>query len=207
MRLTDEGDRPVIWLRDELARAAEIERELEAFEREERARLGLTEVPVAQWRDPAPRPFTRDERAGTTLLCGGLTQAQDLLIQGALRGIGYRVEVLGTPDDEALRVGREFGNRGQCNPTYFTVGNLVHHLQRLRDEQGLSPREIIARHVFVTAGACGPCRFAFEIDPSAKAMLAEGLDAIDLTLKHRHAIAAFQARDGEARPWVYLESA
>ncbi|MBB3281315.1 2-hydroxyglutaryl-CoA dehydratase [Mitsuaria sp. BK037] len=182
MRLTDEGDRPVIWLRDELARAAEIERELEAFEREERARLGLTEVPVAQWRDPAPRPFTRDERAGTTLLCGGLTQAQDLLIQGALRGIGYRVEVLGTPDDEALRVGREFGNRGQCNPTYFTVGNLVHHLQRLRDEQGLNPREIIAQHVFVTAGACGPCRFGTYATEYRKALRDAGFEGFRVLL-------------------------
>lgn len=43
----------------------------------------------------------------------------------------------------------------------------------------------------------------FEIEPEAKAMLLEGLDAIDLTLKHADAIAAFQARDRAARPWVY----
>jgi 3-isopropylmalate/(R)-2-methylmalate dehydratase small subunit len=53
--------------------------------------------------------------------------------------------------------------------------------------------------------AYGPLSYSFEIDPSAKAMLAEGLDAIDLTFKHRSAIAAFQARDRAARPWVYLE--
>jgi 3-isopropylmalate/(R)-2-methylmalate dehydratase small subunit len=53
--------------------------------------------------------------------------------------------------------------------------------------------------------ACGPLGYSFDIDPSAKAMLAEGLDAIDLTLKHRGEIAAFQARDQTARPWVYLE--
>jgi 3-isopropylmalate/(R)-2-methylmalate dehydratase small subunit len=44
----------------------------------------------------------------------------------------------------------------------------------------------------------------FEIDPEAKAMLLEGLDAIDLTLKHRVAIAAWQATDRSKRPWVYL---
>lgn len=47
---------------------------------------------------------------------------------------------------------------------------------------------------------------AFAIDPEAKAMLLEGLDAIDLTLKHRAAIAAWQTADRQARPWVYLES-
>ena len=45
----------------------------------------------------------------------------------------------------------------------------------------------------------------FEIDAEAKAMLIEGLDAIDLTLKHHEAIAAWQVQDRAARPWVYLE--
>ena len=44
----------------------------------------------------------------------------------------------------------------------------------------------------------------FDIDGEAKAMLLEGLDAIDLTLKHREAISAWQAKDRTARPWVYL---
>ena len=45
----------------------------------------------------------------------------------------------------------------------------------------------------------------FAIDPEDKMMLLEGLDAIDLTLKHRAAIAAWQGADRLARPWVYLE--
>jgi 3-isopropylmalate/(R)-2-methylmalate dehydratase small subunit len=44
----------------------------------------------------------------------------------------------------------------------------------------------------------------FDIEAEPKAMLLEGLDAIDLTLKHRDAISAWTARDREARPWVYL---
>jgi 3-isopropylmalate/(R)-2-methylmalate dehydratase small subunit len=45
----------------------------------------------------------------------------------------------------------------------------------------------------------------FALDAEAKAMLLEGLDAIDLTLKHRQAIAAWTEADHAARPWVYLE--
>jgi 3-isopropylmalate/(R)-2-methylmalate dehydratase small subunit len=45
--------------------------------------------------------------------------------------------------------------------------------------------------------------FAFEIAPEEREMLLEGLDAIDLTLKHRDAIDAFLARDRERRPWIY----
>jgi 3-isopropylmalate/(R)-2-methylmalate dehydratase small subunit len=44
----------------------------------------------------------------------------------------------------------------------------------------------------------------FEIDAEARTMLLEGLDAIDLTLKHRNEIAAWQAQDRKARPWIYL---
>jgi 3-isopropylmalate/(R)-2-methylmalate dehydratase small subunit len=44
----------------------------------------------------------------------------------------------------------------------------------------------------------------FQIDTESKTMLLEGLDAIDLTLKHADAISAFHARDRTARPWVYL---
>lgn len=45
----------------------------------------------------------------------------------------------------------------------------------------------------------------FDIEAEAKTMLLEGLDAIDLTLKHKAAIANWQAADRAKRPWVYLE--
>jgi 3-isopropylmalate/(R)-2-methylmalate dehydratase small subunit len=45
----------------------------------------------------------------------------------------------------------------------------------------------------------------FEIEPEAREMLLEGLDAIDLTLKHRPAIEAFWHADRVARPWIYLD--
>ena len=50
-----------------------------------------------------------------------------------------------------------------------------------------------------------PGRFRpFHIAAEAKAMLIEGHDAIDLTLKHRDAIAAWQTTDRVNRAWVYL---
>ena len=45
----------------------------------------------------------------------------------------------------------------------------------------------------------------FDIEAEAKKMLLEGLDAVDLTLKHRYAIAAWQDGDRAARPWIYLD--
>jgi 3-isopropylmalate/(R)-2-methylmalate dehydratase small subunit len=46
--------------------------------------------------------------------------------------------------------------------------------------------------------------FAFEIGAEEKTMLLEGLDAIDLTLKHADAIADWTTKDRAVRPWVYL---
>ncbi len=45
----------------------------------------------------------------------------------------------------------------------------------------------------------------FDIDADARVMLSEGLDAIDLTLKHARAIEQFLASDKTDRPWIYLE--
>lgn len=45
---------------------------------------------------------------------------------------------------------------------------------------------------------------SFHIDEESKAMLLEGLDVIDLTLKFAPDIAEWQAKDRRNRPWVYL---
>jgi predicted nucleotide-binding protein (sugar kinase/HSP70/actin superfamily) len=129
---------------------------------EERARLeaeaGLQKREVHHFKRPQEKPFTKTQRSQTTLLFGGLTWKHEKLVHGALEGLGYRAEAVPTPNVKAFQTGKEYGNNGQCNPTYFTVGNLVQYLQVL-EEQGLSKQEIIDRYVFFTAGACGPCRF------------------------------------------------
>lgn len=60
--------------------------------------------------------------------------------------------------------------------------------------------DLAAQTVRLEGGACWP----FDIGAEARAMLLEGLDAIDLTLKHRAEIATFQQADRAARPWIYL---
>jgi predicted nucleotide-binding protein (sugar kinase/HSP70/actin superfamily) len=160
----------------------EIEAELKTFEAAERRRLGIAEESVSHWTDPNPSGFRKDQREETTILCGGLTQAQDILIRGALRGLGYHIEILDVPDNDALRVGKEFGNRGQCNPTYFTVGNLVKHLQHLRDAGGMSVEEIVRTHLFFTAGSCGPCRFGTYVTEYRKALRDAGFDGFRVML-------------------------
>jgi predicted nucleotide-binding protein (sugar kinase/HSP70/actin superfamily) len=159
-----------------------VEVDIQAFEREERKRLGLPSQD-RHWRDAMIDPqFKKSERAKTTLLVSGLTAAHDYLVKAALRGLGYNVEVIDVPDNEALRYGKEFGNRGQCNPTYFTVGNLVKYLtERCRDE-GIAPKEAVDRYIFLTAGACGPCRFGMYATEYRKALRDAGFDGFRVML-------------------------
>jgi predicted nucleotide-binding protein (sugar kinase/HSP70/actin superfamily) len=86
-----------------------------------------------------------------------------------------------TPDNDALQYGREYGNRGQCNPTYFTVGNLVKYLDGLRD-RGMSKEDIVKNHLFITAGACGPCRFGTYVTEYRKALRDSGFDGFRVLL-------------------------
>lgn len=161
---------------------AELEAELRAFEEAERERLGLRTA-RRQWADNMLNPTTKkSEKETLTILVAGLTAAQDFLVEGAIRGVGYNVKAIGTPDQRGLQTGKEFGNRGQCNPTYFMVGNLVKTLIDLRDVDGLSTEHIIRNYVFLTAGACGPCRFGMYVTEYRKALRDAGFDGFRVML-------------------------
>ncbi len=159
----------------------DIDAEMAKFEAEQMALLGL-EPGKEHWRDDNPTTFTAKQRAHTTILISGLTMAHDLFLQGALRGIGYKVKAIDCPDQVALTFGKEFGNRGQCNPTYFTVGNLIKYLTWLRDEQKIPVADIVSSYVFVTAGACGPCRFGTYVTEYRKALRDSGFDGFRVLL-------------------------
>ena len=152
---------------------------------EERARLereaGVVKREIHHFKRPTERPFTREQRGHTTLLFGGLTWKHEKLVHGALEGLGYRAEAVPTPNVKAFQTGKEYGNNGQCNPTYFTVGNLVQYLQTL-EEQGLTKQEIIDRYVFFTAGACGPCRFGMYEAEYRLALRNSGFDGFRVLL-------------------------
>ena len=160
----------------------DMDAELKAFEEAERKRLGLEDQADHWIEDMAGLTFTKSERSKITMLVSGLTMAHDYFIQGAFRGIGYHCQMMDCPDVAALQYGKEFGNRGQCNPTYFTVGNLVKFLSTLRDKHGMKTEEIIEKYVFLTAGACGPCRFGMYNTEYRKALRDAGFDGFRVVL-------------------------
>jgi len=160
----------------------DLEAEVKRFEEEERKRLGL-DTKTEHWiEDMAGLTFTKREKAKITMLVGGLTMAHDYFVEAGLRGAGYNVQMLECPTTEGLQVGKEFGNRGQCNPTYFTVGNLVKYLITLRDKHGMTAKEVVEKYVFLTAGACGPCRFGMYVTEYRKALRDAGFDGFKVVL-------------------------
>ncbi len=107
------------------------------------------------------------------VLFGGLTPLKDHLLWASIQTFGGRYVALPTPDNESFRLGKMYGNRGQCNPTYFTSGNLIKYLQNL-EKEGTPREEIVRRYVFATASGCGPCRFGMYVTEYRKALEAAG---------------------------------
>src|SRR6202030_224981 len=152
---------------------------------EERQRLqkeaGIERREIHHFHKHIELPFTKLQRDQTTILFGGLTWKHERLVHAALESLGYKCESVPVPNKKAFQLGKEYGNNGQCNPTYFTVGNLVQFAQSL-EAQGLTKDEICDRYVFFTAGACGPCRFGMYESEYRLALRNAGFDKFRVLL-------------------------
>jgi len=140
----------------------QVENDADIKERLAAERVRLRKIagldPPTHFHRPAERAFTAEQRKHVTILFGGFTWKHEDLIRAVFQGCGYRCEKVPVPNIAAFQTGKEFGNNGQCNPTYFTVGNLVQYLQLL-EKEGQTRQQILDHYVFFTAGSCGPCRF------------------------------------------------
>ncbi len=91
------------------------------------------------------------------ILFGGLHWRAEQVIQAVFENLGYRARPLPQATRADLLLGRELADVGQCCPTSFVTGNLA---QFLRGETARIGAAAVARnYVYLTAGACGACRF------------------------------------------------
>src|SRR6267142_3687909 len=117
----------------------------------------MATVTTEHYRAYTPRPFTRQERDTVTILFGGLHWRAERIVQAVLEGAGYHARVLPVATRDDLLTGREVADIGQCCPTSFTTGNLANFL---KGEAGRIGVEAVNKnYVYLTAGACGACRF------------------------------------------------
>ncbi len=173
------------------------------------SKTGLADGLFAGWRDTEiggrePNPdfvLNKPDYAGTKILLGG-------------ENFGC-----GSSREHAVWALHEYGIRAVVAPTFAPIfaANCVRNglvPARLPPEQVRALQAAVEANPTVhrvtvdlvarTVSAPGLGPFAFEIDDEPREMLLEGMDAIDLTLKHRSAIDAFHAKDRRDRPWIYL---
>lgn len=171
------------------------------------SKTGLAEGLFAGWRytsiggrDPNP-DFVLNQvaYAGTKILLGG-------------ENFGC-----GSSREHAVWALHEYGIRVVIAPSFSPIfrGNCVRNgivPVTLSAESVATLAEFVApdpqaRQLEVDLEACevrtAGGKQAFELESEAREMLLEGLDGIDLTLKHRADIEAFVARDRLERPWIY----
>jgi len=165
----------------------QIEQDREIAERLAAERLRLRKLAGLEspkhFHKPIERAFTAEERSRVTILFGGLTWKHEELIRAVFLGTGYHCERVPVPDVAGFQLGKEYGNNGQCNPTYFTVGNLVKYLQSL-EKAGQPRQDILDNYVFFTAGSCGPCRFGMYESEYRFALKNAGFDGFRVLLFH-----------------------
>ncbi len=113
------------------------------------------------------------------IIFGGLPFIYQRAIQGAMEFLGYNTLPLPEPDNEALKLGKEYCNRGQCNPTYYTTGNIIKFLKEYKKSDDL---------VVLTVGSCGPCRFGMYEMEYRKAIREAGFDVPVLTFNQAEAM-------------------
>jgi 3-isopropylmalate/(R)-2-methylmalate dehydratase small subunit len=126
----------------------------------------------------------------------------------------------GSSREHAVWALLEYGIRAVVAPSFAPIfhGNCVRNgilpvrleaasIARLADAVAPDPQRRVLTVDLVRQLVAGPggLEFGFEIEREEREMLLEGLDAIDLTLKHRDAIDAFRDRDRAQRPWIYLQ--
>jgi len=134
--------------------------------------------PVNHYTAYRPKPFTRAERDKVTILFGGLTWKHERMMQGAMHNLKYKAEPLPNIARDDLDAGKELIDVGACCPTIFTTGSLVNFLKK---EVAIKGKEEVAKsYAYITAGACGPCRFGQYHESYAMAL--DGLGLRDFRL-------------------------
>lgn len=159
-------------------------------------------VPIRHYRAYQPRPFTRAERAETTVLFGGLQWRTERLLQAAMERFGLRTEVLPTATKADLLSGRELADIGQCCPTSFTTGNLANALREKSRQLGAA--EVERRYIHVTAGSCGSCRFGQYHQSYELALRNVGLESFRMFLLRQDALEQDAAEGLDLTPPMML---
>ncbi len=140
----------------------------------------MSQVRPIGYKAYSPRPFLKKDREKVEILFGGLSWRAENVLQALFENLGYLARPLPPPTREDLMLGRELADIGQCCPTSFTAGNLANFLRTETDRIG--PDAVVENYVYLTAGACGACRFGQYRQSYELALRGLGLDSFRMFL-------------------------
>jgi len=124
-----------------------------------------------EWKGHINPPFLKKDKDKVIVLFNYIERRKSFFLRSFFKRNGFQYEDLGDYILEDVRWGKEYGNRMECNPMYFTGGSLLRNLFRIEKETGLSKEEIVKKYVFVGGGGqCGPCRYGMYPQEYLKAL-------------------------------------
>jgi predicted nucleotide-binding protein (sugar kinase/HSP70/actin superfamily) len=113
-----------------------------------------------QWEGYSNPPWFKKDRDRVTIIYNFIERRKSFFMRAYFERHGYKYRDLGDHVKEDVRWGKEYGNRMECNPMYFTSGSLIRNLFKLHNEEGYSKAEVVDKFVFLGGGGqCGPCRY------------------------------------------------
>ena len=113
-----------------------------------------------QWAGYVNPTWLKKDKDKVTILFSFVERRKSMFLRAFFDRHGYNYIDMGDHVKEDVRWGKEYGNRMECNPMYFTSGALIRNLVRIQEETGLSKQDIVEKYVFLGGGGqCGPCRY------------------------------------------------
>ena len=113
-----------------------------------------------QWKGYPNPLWPKKDKKKVTLLFNFVERRKSFFLSAYFKRKGYIFKDLGDHVIEDVNWGREYGNRMECNPMYFTSGCLIRNLKKIEKKTGLSKKEISEQYIFLGGGGqCGPCRY------------------------------------------------
>ena len=117
-------------------------------------------VKKGQWKGYQNPVWPKKDKKKATVLYNIVERRKSYFFQAYLKRSGFKYKDLGDHIKEDVRWGKEYGNRMECNPMYFTSGSIIRNLVKIQKETGYSNEEMVEKYIFLGGGGqCGPCRY------------------------------------------------
>jgi predicted nucleotide-binding protein (sugar kinase/HSP70/actin superfamily) len=158
-------------------------------------------LPERQWSGLQFKPWPKRDKKNAIVMFNFVERLKSFFFKCYFDRNGYRALDMGDHVKEDVRLGKEYGNRMECNPMYFTSGSMLRNLFEIERQTGLSRAEIARRYIFLCGGGqCGPCRYGMY--PQEYMKVANDTGFTDLrVLIFSSDLAQTQAYKGSALPF------